>query len=61
MSSAGGGKQKEMKVPNRAHATSKIEKRKMEKLITHPTQVDNNLAYNSFEENSLPAEKSAKK
>ena len=52
---------KQMKVPSRAHATSKIEKRKMEKLITHHAQADNNLAYNSFEESNLPAEKSAKK
>ena len=50
-----------MKVPSRAHATSKIEKRKMEKLITHHAQADNNLAYNSFEERNLPVEKSAKK
>ena len=38
-----------MKVPNRAHATSKLEKRKLENLISHKAQVDN-LAYNSFEE-----------
>ena len=44
---------KQMKVPSRAHATSKIEKRKIEKLITQNQGVDNNnLAYNSFEESN---------
>ena len=43
---------KQMKVPNRAHATSKIEKRKIEKLITQQNQMENNIAYNSFEEDN---------
>ena len=43
---------KQMKVPSRAHATSKIEKRKIEKLITQNQGLDNNLAYNSFEESN---------
>lgn len=48
-----------MKVPNRAHATSKLEKRKLDKLITHHAQMEN-LAYNSFEE-APAAEKSSLK
>lgn len=54
---------KQMKPSNRAHATSKLEKRKHENLITnngkahhHRHQADNNnVAYTSFEE-AAPAE-----
>ena len=50
---------KQMKVPNRNHATSKLEKRKLDKLITQQTQMEN-LAYNSFED-APAAEKIGKK
>lgn len=39
-----------VKAPSRAHATSKLSKRKLENLIQQKNMLDKNLAYNSFEE-----------